>query len=238
MNAAFFSAVRVKLFGGALTQRAVDGINAIHAAWIKYGDGDNRKLAYIYATAYLECDRFKTMQEYASGSAYEMRSDLGNTVPGDGVRFKGRGFVQLTGRRNYADWAKRLGIDILSDPKRVCEPAIAARILVQGMMLGTFTGKGLPDYINTRTCDFTNARRTVNGTDKAETIAGYARDFLRALEAAGTAPAPVPIPPPPDVPEVAPEPPAKPSLGNAAAAALGAALMAAIGAILNAMGWL
>lgn len=203
---AFYGAVRSSLFGGQLAQGAVDGIEAILPAFDQYGDGDQRKLAYILGTAFHEADRFRTMEEYASGSAYEGRKDLGNTQAGDGRRFKGRGFVQITGRRNYTDWSARLGIGLVSDPNLAKQPDIAARILVEGMMLGTFTGKGLPSYIAGPKCDFLNARRTVNGTDKADLIAGHARKFESALDAAGYSAAPVAVPEPIILPETAPVP--------------------------------
>lgn len=194
---AFFKAARAHPFGGSMSQSAVDGIEAILSAWDSYGDDDANKLAYILATAFHESDRFKTMEEYASGAAYEGRADLGNTRPGDGRRFKGRGFVQITGRRNYADWSERLDIDLIADPQRASEREISARIIVEGMMLGTFTGKRLGQYIG---ADFKEARRVVNGTDRANDIAGYAKDFQAALEAAAelsSAPWPAPAPFPP-----------------------------------------
>ncbi|MDY8108244.1 hypothetical protein U0C82_03655 [Fulvimarina sp. 2208YS6-2-32] len=183
-RAAFFKSVRARPFGGALSQSAVDGLSALIAAFDQYGDGDVRKLAYILATAFHECDRFRSMEEYASGAAYEGRKDLGNTEPGDGKRFKGRGFVMITGRANYTDWSDRLDMDLLANPGLVKDRAIAARICVEGMMLGTFTGKDLPDYINDAKADYVNARRTVNGTDRASMIAGYAAQMLTALKAA------------------------------------------------------
>ncbi len=201
MNSAFFDAVRESPFNGALTQSAVDGLNAIAAAWKLYGDGDKRKLAYILATAFHECDRFRTMEEYASGAAYEDRKDLGNTARGDGVRFKGRGFVQLTGRANYQKWAARLGENLIQRPELVCDRNIAARILVEGMLIGSFTGRYLRQFVNDQTCDFVEARRVVNGIDRAVMIAGYARPFLAALEAmpvVAVVPVPLPPVPPPD----------------------------------------
>ncbi|MFD1330710.1 hypothetical protein ACFQ4O_01715 [Methylopila musalis] len=183
--AAFFAAVRAEPFGGTLPQKAVDGLTAILKGWSLFGDGDLRKLAYILATAFHEADRFRTMEEYASGAAYEGRKDLGNTQAGDGKRFKGRGFVQITGRRNYADWSERTGYDLVRLPEMAAEPALAARILVQGSILGTFTGKKLGDYIAAAKADYTNARRVINGTDKAALIAGYATKFEAALKAAG-----------------------------------------------------
>lgn len=75
------------------------------------------------------------MEEYASGAAYEGRKTLGNTEPGDGRRFKGRGFVQITGRRNYTDWAKRLGIDLVGNPALAARLDHVVTILIDGMML-------------------------------------------------------------------------------------------------------
>ncbi|HEY9695849.1 MAG TPA: peptidoglycan-binding protein [Trichocoleus sp.] len=139
------------------------------------------QIAYILATAQHESLLGKYLTELSSGKQYEGRKDLGNTQPGDGVRFKGRGYVQITGRRNYTDWSKRLQINLTGNPKQAAEPAIAAKVLVRGMQLGTFTGKKLSDYLNSSKRDFVNARRIVNGLDKADVIAGYAKAFFSVL---------------------------------------------------------
>jgi predicted chitinase len=187
MDTAFFNAVRGSLYAGALNDAQVAGLNAIEQAWEQYGDGDNRKLAYIFATAHHETGAFKYTKEIwgptAQQKKYEGRADLGNTVAGDGKKFMGRGFVQLTGRRNYADWSKRTGLDLLKEPDLVSTPAVAARILVQGSMLGTFTGKSLAGYIGANKADYVQARRVINGADKAALIAGYADKFLAAINA-------------------------------------------------------
>lgn len=134
------------------------------------------------------------MEEIASGAAYEGRLDLGNTQPGDGRRFKGRGYVQITGRSNYTKWSQRLGIDLINNPGLASDPANAAKILVLGMRDGSFTGVGLSNYINGSKQDFFNARRIVNGTDKASSIAQIAERYLNALRSASTSPTPTPTP--------------------------------------------
>lgn len=139
----------------------------------------------MLATAWHETGAFKWLREIwgptPAQKAYEGRADLGNTVPGDGKRFMGRGYVQITGRRNYTDWSKRTGLALTTQPDLAEQPAVAVRILVEGMRLGTFTGKALAHFINDSACDFVGARRIVNGTDKAALIAGYASAFLDLL---------------------------------------------------------
>ena len=62
-----------------------------------------------------ESGELRYTEELASGEAYEGRTDLGNTQPGDGKRFKGRGLIQLTGRANYAAYGRAIGVDLTKD---------------------------------------------------------------------------------------------------------------------------
>ena len=140
------------------------------------------QIAYVLATAQHESDQFRTMTEYASGSEYEGASDLGNTQAGDGVRYKGRGFVQLTGRSNYKRMGEKLGLDLLNNPALAEIPENAAKILIQGMKDGTFTGAKLSDFSST---DFVGMRAIVNGSDRADLIAGYADKYAVALKSIG-----------------------------------------------------
>jgi putative chitinase len=71
---------------------------------------------------------FRTTEEFASGQEYEGRKDLGNTEPGDGPRYKGRGLLQLTGRANYREYGKALGLDIENNPALAAQPAISLKI--------------------------------------------------------------------------------------------------------------
>jgi predicted chitinase len=85
-----------------------------------------RQAAFIAQLAH-ESGEFRYMEEIASGAAYEGRKDLGNTHPGDGKRFKGRGPIQLTGRANYTAASKALGIDLVNNPKRAADPDVGFR---------------------------------------------------------------------------------------------------------------
>lgn len=94
----------------------------------------------------------------------------------------GRGYVQITHRQNYDKVGQAVGIDLVSDPNRALHPNVAARILIDGMSRGLFTGKTMADYLP---ADFVNARRVVNGTDRATEIAERALRYNAALKAAG-----------------------------------------------------
>jgi predicted chitinase len=147
----------------------------------KQGVTDKAQIAYILATTVHESGAGKFMEEFASGDAYEGRGDLGNNQPGDGKRYKGRGYVQITGRNNYSNWSQKLGLDLVGNPDLAKKPEIAARILVEGMKEGSFTGKKLSDYIGGGKQDFEGARHIVNGSDKAGTFAATAQKLLAAM---------------------------------------------------------
>jgi len=155
---------------GALTSSQRDAVAHIMDAWRQYGDGDRRKLAYILATAKHESG-FKPIKEYRASAGTSLRA-IQDKYWSTG--FFGRGFVQLTHLSNYQKMSKFLGVDLVAKPDLALNPIYAAKILVYGMMNGTFTGKALEDYIKPQSADFINARRVVNGTDKADKIAGYA----------------------------------------------------------------
>lgn len=87
----------------------------------------DRQAAFLAQLAH-ESGQLRYMEEIASGSAYEGRGDLGNTQPGDGVRFKGRGPIQLTGRSNYIAAGNALGVDLVNNPTRAAEPDTAFRV--------------------------------------------------------------------------------------------------------------
>jgi hypothetical protein len=160
--------------------------------------------AYILATAYLETARsMKPIKETVmphhrdrNPSDAEVVRRLDHawnagqlpqvSVPYWRDGWFGRGFVQLTHKRNYERASRELGIDLVSNPARAMDPAISAKVLVRGMMGGWFTGAALPRFINATEADYVNARRSVNGLDRARDIAAYARQYYDALDGYGT----------------------------------------------------
>lgn len=93
-----------------------------------YGMHTELRAAHALAQLCHESAGFRTTEEFADGSAYEGRKDLGNTQPGDGTRFKGRGLIQLTGRANYAKYGPIIGIDLLAGPQVAAEPVVSLKI--------------------------------------------------------------------------------------------------------------
>jgi len=89
------------------------------------------RLAHFMGQTAHESDGFRTTEEYASGAAYEGRKDLGNTHPGDGRRYKGRGLIMITGRANYRRVGALIGVDLEAHPERAEEPEIAVHTACQ-----------------------------------------------------------------------------------------------------------
>ncbi|HEY9909786.1 MAG TPA: peptidoglycan-binding protein [Thermosynechococcaceae cyanobacterium] len=168
-----------------LRSRARITIPIILSECISSGVSDRGQIAYVLATAEHESHLGELMTELADGWDYEPPGELarilGNTEAGDGPRYKGRGFVQVTGRRNYEDWENRLGIDLLSNPEQATIPSVAAKILVQGMRDGRFTTLSLNQFIVGDDRDFEGGRAIVNGRDRALHIARIADQYFSAL---------------------------------------------------------
>lgn len=99
--------------------------DALPAICDDYGLTTTLRQAHFLAQCAHESAGFRTTVEYASGRAYEGRVDLGNTKSGDGVKFKGRGLIQLTGRANYSKYGAALGVDLVSAPETAAEFPIA-----------------------------------------------------------------------------------------------------------------
>ncbi len=188
----FFNGYR-DAFGG-LRQEMVTGIELLG----RQMESDNqikdvRWAAYMLATVKHECaNTWRPITErggksyfnkYETGTKIGKR--LGNTEAGDGWKYRGRGYVQITGRANYQRLSKALKLpaneNLIDHPENTLIPAVAYSIMSYGMRNGAFTGKKLADYISANKVDYRNARRIINGTDQWKLIQDYAKKFEAIL---------------------------------------------------------
>lgn len=186
----FFDSVRLSLFSrGGLSAGQVDGMNRILDEWIRSQIPDLRFLAYMLSSTFHESAQ--TMQPIRElGSEEYLRSK--KYYP-----WVGEGLVQVTWEAN----ARKFGA---TRPGQLMTWPLCLKPLFDGMTRGMFTGKRLADYFNATTDDPINARRIINGIDRANLVAMYHGKFLAALktsEKATTAPSPIPVPVPPKTPQ-------------------------------------
>lgn len=193
---AFFDAVRAdsRVFGKTLSPGQVEGCEVI----LKASEGlDITHAAYLLATAYHEtAETMQPVRETLASTDDSAIRILDRAWSNGllrwvkrpywrkdehGKSWLGRGYVQLTWRNNYEKAGEMIGVNLVSSPERALEIDIASAVLVKGCIRGIFTGKALSDYLPG---DYVNARRVVNGTDKAELVARYAMAFEDALTAA------------------------------------------------------
>ena len=190
----FFSEISKTLFGNNISINQRKGIEYKLKAFGNHGITDNRWKAYMLATSYHETAR--TMQPITergkgAGRPYGKKYKQDGSVYAFPNRiYYGRGDVQLTWFENYERMGKLLGIPLLENPELALQPEISARIMIEGMTRGIsgkgdFTGVSLENYFSGSKNDPINARRIINGLDRAELIAGYYEGFLRALINAG-----------------------------------------------------
>ena len=107
----------------------IAGVGEVLAVTLnRYNINTRLRIAHFLGQTCHESAGFRTTEEFASGAAYEGRKDLGNTQQGDGVRYKGRGLLQLTGRANYRDMGKLLKVNLEQEPLRAAEPVFSLKI--------------------------------------------------------------------------------------------------------------
>lgn len=109
---------------GANPARATELALAANVHLETYSIKTQLRFCHFLAQLAHESGNFRYMEEIASGVAYEGRKDLGNVNKGDGVRYKGRGPIQLTGRANYRKYGQELGIDFENNPAIVALPSV------------------------------------------------------------------------------------------------------------------
>ena len=261
----FFDTIRRTLFDGSLTQPQVDGIKGLLKGFDLVGDKDQDTLAYGLATAFHETGRrmvpvregFAKTDAGARAAVAKLAKKRGpksavaryaQPVGPYGHVYYGRGHVQLTWLDNYRDSSADAGTDLVANPDAMLDPVISARVLFRGLMDGRWNGQGkgvgayegADDHLSD--AEAAEARRTVNGKDKALEIARYHRRFYDALDLAGWKP-PAPTAPQrpataPQAPTAAPAPqkPAKAPAGPAIV--VGGIIVAAVALVSGGWGWL
>lgn len=225
----FFQQLRAdrSIFPAGLEQSAVVTIDAMLDEWERRALTDLRWLAYMFATIRGECGaamapvREGFSKTDAEARAFVRRQGYAYAAVVNGQVYYGRGLVQLTWHRNYVVMGKLLGIPLAENPALALVPDVAVQILFEGMLRGEsgrgdFTGVSLETYFDGQKEDWLNARRIINGTDKASTFAAWGKRFYAALvEAHESEPVsfarvkePEPLPPPPSY-----DPPKEPLSG-------------------------
>ncbi|MCK5926280.1 MAG: LysM peptidoglycan-binding domain-containing protein [Methylococcales bacterium] len=194
----FFTTYR-RVFG-SLNQGQVNGLNSLlHSFEEDEHINKIQHIAYMLATIKHEtANRFQPITEYG-GRSYFSRYDPvlanssrrrsrakanGNTRRGDGYRYRGRGFVQITWQKNYKKLGEVLGHDLVKYPEKALDPVIAYQIMSYGMRHGIFTGRRLSHYLTDNHTDYRHARKIINGMDKATRIKHYAENFEKVLRVA------------------------------------------------------
>ena len=169
---------------GARQARIIAAIAGGYEATLAgFGIATALRIAHFTAQIGHESDRLSTTEEYADGRAYEGRTDLGNTQPGDGPRFKGRGLLQLTGRAYYLRFGDALGIDLVADPARAGDPVISLRIACLFWQLHALNALCDKDDLPSIT---RRVNGGLNGLDDRRILLGHAKAALL--------PVPVPVP--------------------------------------------
>lgn len=146
----------------------------------------NTQIAYVLATVHHETNNtFRPVREayWLNDPDAYLKKHHPEYYP-----YYGRGYVQLTWLNNYQKYAILLEKDLVNNPDLALEHEIALFILCHGLRYGNFTGRALGDYISGKQTDYYNARRCVNGTDRAGEIASLARDYQSMLETATHSP--------------------------------------------------
>lgn len=181
----FYDTLREHLPDALQKNSQVEGINTLLSEAQKY-QMSAQELAYVFATAYWETAKtFQPVEEaFWKDDAWRKRN----------LRYypwHGRGYVQLTWKENYEKAQKELGVAFTEDPTLAMVPEYAAKILFTGMRDGWFTNRKLSDYIDKEdesdsedVKEYINARRIVNGKDRAKEIARVAIAFEKAFVAA------------------------------------------------------
>lgn len=163
-----------------LSQQEVNAIN-VFIDFVNTPLSDNWNMtipqwSYFFATVFHETAHTFLPVKEAYWLSEEWRKKNLRYFP-----FYGRGYVQTTWQVNYQYYSKLLGVDFIKNPDLMMNPKYSFISSLDGFVKGRFTGKKISDYVNDKKKDYIGARRVINGTDKANLIAGYAKTFEQIL---------------------------------------------------------
>lgn len=166
------------VLGRRLSEVQRESVRVILQTIDDFGIKDPNKVAYILGTVWHE-SRFSPIKEIRAKPGTQIYR-LQNRYWASG--YYGRGFVQITWRKNYAKFSAILGVDLVGNPDLALEPQTAAKILVQGMAQGLFTGVGLDRFfVEGVPPRWIEARKIVNGLFQAGHVATAARKILPVI---------------------------------------------------------
>ncbi|WP_234262251.1 peptidoglycan-binding protein [Klebsiella aerogenes] len=191
---AFQNRMNAVWFNGQKNEAQSQCLGGYAAAYLVYNNVLGRTvpvswLAYILATTYHEtATTMQPIAEYGKGAGYP----YGVPDPVTGQTYYGRGYVQLTWKDNYLKAQNEVvnfntwehDVDLVNNPDLALVPWVAAQVAINGMAGGWFTGKKLSDYLTPTSTNYYDARRIINGTDKASTIEAEAEECEAALRLA------------------------------------------------------
>lgn len=193
------------LLGPTISKSEFEGCDAIITACVKESYPISYT-AYALATSYLETAHTMQPIKELGGTAYYTRmydikgqrpakaKELGNLAVGDGAKYPGRGYVQLTGKKNYAKATAKLramglDVDLVQNPDLAMRPDVAALVMAIGMKEGWFTTRKLSDDLPpagvATVPQFVASRDIINGTDRQADVANYAFQFQTGLVQGG-----------------------------------------------------
>jgi len=173
------------LFRGKISDSQTEGIHTLITAGSALSP---EALAYVLATAYHETARtMQPIEEYGKGKGRRYGGKVkmnGEAYTEPDHIFYGRGFTQNTWYDNYEklSQANNRGWDFLNHPELMLQSEPSAWASIFSMTTGLYTGRKLSQYFNAQGNDPVNARRIVNGMDRAQDIAGYYAKFLEGLK--------------------------------------------------------
>ena len=166
---------KLRKWDSSLKSDQISNARAIMTECQQYTTNVNQ-LAYILSTAFGESG-FRPIKEIRARAGTKLHT-VQNKYWGSG--YFGRGYVQITWDYNYKKFGEKIGVNLLGNPDLALRPDIAGKIICYGMAKGAFTGKGLNNYFSGSTADWTNARRIINGVDKASIFGERARKIANA----------------------------------------------------------